>query len=154
MAQGGSLGIAAMVRKQLTAQANHEQHPPQNPAARHTTPDWPASVLSNWARRTTRRHAGPPFHDIRAALLGKDHAALAAALTRHDVDSRIAAAELTRRTRAFPRGGRHRLGVPPTAVTLELLADTPSRLRPTPIVEARAPPAPATRPEVKRLTTP
>jgi flagellar protein FlgJ len=27
MAQGGALGIAAMVRKQLTAQAPHEQHP-------------------------------------------------------------------------------------------------------------------------------
>ncbi len=34
MAQGGSLGIAAMVRKQLTAQATHEQHParPVGPA--------------------------------------------------------------------------------------------------------------------------
>jgi Rod binding domain-containing protein len=27
LAQGGSLGIAAMVRKQLTAQYTHEQHP-------------------------------------------------------------------------------------------------------------------------------
>src|SRR5437868_13330855 len=31
LAQGGALGIAAMVRKQLTAQNTHEQHP-QRPA--------------------------------------------------------------------------------------------------------------------------
>ncbi len=29
LAQGGSLGIAAMVRKQLSAKYTHEQHPPQ-----------------------------------------------------------------------------------------------------------------------------
>jgi Rod binding domain-containing protein len=33
LAQGGSLGIAAMVRKQLTAQAHHEQHPAKPAAA-------------------------------------------------------------------------------------------------------------------------
>jgi Rod binding domain-containing protein len=43
LAQGGSLGIAAMVRKQLTAQNTHEQHPQQSaPAA-------------------GRRKAGPPL---------------------------------------------------------------------------------------------
>ena len=44
LAQGGSLGIAAMVRKQLTAQNTHEQHPRQ-----------PAHSAAG------RRPAGPPL---------------------------------------------------------------------------------------------
>ncbi len=43
LAHSGALGIAAMVRKQLTAQNPHEQHPPQ--------PTPPAG----------RRPAGPPL---------------------------------------------------------------------------------------------
>jgi Rod binding domain-containing protein len=40
LAQGGSLGIAAMVRKQLTAQAHNEKHPgkPAAPAGRIAVP--------------------------------------------------------------------------------------------------------------------
>ncbi len=34
MAQGGGLGIAAMIRKQLNAQAPHEQHPAKPAPAR------------------------------------------------------------------------------------------------------------------------
>jgi Rod binding domain-containing protein len=37
MARGGPLGIAAMVRKQLTAQNTHEQHP-QQPAVHPSRP--------------------------------------------------------------------------------------------------------------------
>jgi Rod binding domain-containing protein len=38
LSQGGSLGIAAMVRKQLTAQAPHEQHPAKPAAGRPAGP--------------------------------------------------------------------------------------------------------------------
>jgi hypothetical protein len=76
------------------------------------------------------------LHDIRAALLGKDHAALADALARHDATAR-AAPELTRRRDSFRQEVGALLGVPAESVTLELLA---GRLPAAagPIVEARA----------------
>ncbi len=74
--------------------------------------------------------------DIRAALLGKDHAALAAALVRHDATAR-ATDELTRSRDAFRDRAGALLGVPITSVTLDLLA---ARLpgAAAPITEARA----------------
>src|SRR5690348_5760634 len=61
------------------------------------------------------------LNDIRAALLGKDHAALGAALVRHDATAR-GAEELTRRRDDFRREAGALLGVPVASVTLDLLA--------------------------------
>jgi hypothetical protein len=60
--------------------------------------------------------------DIRAALLGKDHAALGDALVRHDATAR-GAAEATRLRDAFRQEAAARLGVPAESVSLELLAE-------------------------------
>jgi hypothetical protein len=74
--------------------------------------------------------------DIRAALLGKDHAALGDALVRHDATVR-AAEEATRRRDAFRQEAGALLGVPAESVTLDLLAERlPAAAGP--ITDARA----------------
>jgi hypothetical protein len=61
------------------------------------------------------------LNDVRAALLGRDHAALAGALARHRATAG-GAEETTRRRADFQRQAADFLGVPPASVTLDLLA--------------------------------
>jgi hypothetical protein len=61
------------------------------------------------------------LQDVRAALLGRDHAALGAALTRHQPTVR-GAEEMRLRRAAFQQEAGEHLGVPPESVTLDLLA--------------------------------
>ena len=82
--------------------------------------------------------------DIRTALLGKDHAALAAALDRHQTTLRNAAA-LDRERAAFQQQVGTRLGVPATAVNLDLLTTRLPADEAEIIAEARTRIAPANR---------
>ncbi len=107
---------------------------PQSPP-----PDDPLARLCLEQLAREERHlaaALAALRDVRAALLGSDHAALADALVRHDATAR-AAPESARRRDAFLREVGARLGVPAESVTLELLA---ARLPAAagPIAEARA----------------
>jgi hypothetical protein len=76
------------------------------------------------------------LQDVRAALLGKDHAALAGVLERHQATARQAAAMADRRA-AFQREAADVLGVAPEAVTLDLLADRLPADAAGPVADAR-----------------
>jgi hypothetical protein len=60
------------------------------------------------------------LQDVRAALLGRDHAALGAALDRHQATAGLAE-ELRHRRTAFQREVGDHLGIPSESVTLELI---------------------------------
>lgn len=74
--------------------------------------------------------------DVRAALLDRDHAALGAALTRHQATVRAAEA-VCRDRAAFRQEAADLLGVPPASVTLDLLVARLPADAAGPVAEAR-----------------